>query len=185
MIKLKIVILILFVSCVFSHSCFAQNKSKTNLQSEVQLDDQRQTVYITYERAGKLESLYADESDQRIWFKLHNNTRWAISFASGAVPKAFGDTGINYEVEAIRPQEKDQVQVPLGRPLKHVYSPFKLSSGRSILFSVAREHIAKGLALRISFNYEWEDTDRVSEGREPRHYVYFYSTYLPETVIQP
>lgn len=52
-----------------------------------------------------------------------------------------------------------------------------LPPGRSVIFHVPREHLAKHFVVYVPFNYEWE-----SSGREPEHRVYFRSHDLPEKV---
>jgi hypothetical protein len=49
-----------------------------------------------------------------------------------------------------------------------------LHPGHYILFTVPREDLAKGCAIRVKFSYGWED----SSG-EPEHFVYFYNSDLP------
>jgi hypothetical protein len=55
-----------------------------------------------------------------------------------------------------------------------------LRGGESVLFSVPREHLPKGMVLRVSFSYEWEDQDDVFAGREVEHVVSFYASKLPQ-----
>jgi hypothetical protein len=42
-----------------------------------------------------------------------------------------------------------------------------LASGRSILFSVRREHLSNGRMIYIDFNYNWEKGDRYSNNLAP------------------
>jgi hypothetical protein len=37
------------------------------------------SVYLTFEKTGKFELLCANKSQEGIWLRLHNNTRWAIN----------------------------------------------------------------------------------------------------------
>ena len=62
----------------------------------------------------------------------------------------------------------------------HVSSPFELKAGESVLFSVPREHLPKGIALRVKFSYEWEDPDVVFGGGEVEHIVSFSGSKLPQ-----
>ncbi|MFN2533338.1 MAG: hypothetical protein ABR555_18805 [Pyrinomonadaceae bacterium] len=39
-------------------------------------------VYLSFERDGERKSLYAGESNQGIWLRMHNNTKWAINFCT-------------------------------------------------------------------------------------------------------
>lgn len=85
----------------------------------------------------------------------------------------------NVEIET----EEDKV-VPTG-PRCHVCSVIPLGAGRSILFSVPREHLAKNLVIYVHYNYSWErdKSDGVfARSDEPRHSVSFYASNLPEGV---
>ena len=55
-----------------------------------------------------------------------------------------------------------------------------LPSGRSVIFSVPREHLAKHLAIYILYNYEWEYGERTFRSDEPQHRVYFRASDLSE-----
>lgn len=174
-----------------------QHKMSYRTQTQVRLTKDKPTVYITFERAGKREPLEVEESSEGIWLRLHNNTHWTIFFPAFGVPKALGEVGMFYEIEATKSlevyrdapeireshkQENCTPELPVGYRLGHVYSMVRLPPGNSIVFSVPREHLAKGLALRISFNYEWQNEDDVFAGREPKSHVYFYSSKLPQIV---
>jgi hypothetical protein len=120
--------------------------------------------------------LRAGESDQGVWLRLHNNTRWPIVIEMNSVPSEYGDAGLFYDVVS------DSKVILEGQC--HVCSSNKLSPGRSLLFSLPREDLVKGGAIRINFSYGWENPDDVFAGREPEHYVYFYASKLPQTSHQ-
>lgn len=192
----KTLMLILLLLCL-STVGYAQHSKPRRVKTEVRLSRNKPTVYITFERAGKREPLEAGESDEGIWLRLHNNTRWTITFPAFGVPETLGEVGMFYEVEAIRNietyrdapksgesqrQEQAAQETPVGYRLGHVSSTVQLPPGDSIVFSVPREHLNKGLALHLSFSYEWQNQDDVFAGRDPRTYVYFYSSALPQTI---
>lgn len=157
------------------------------------------SVYIDYARQGKREPLAPSEGDEGVWLRLHNNTRWKIFFSAFGVPESLGDVGMYYEIEDFSPRVFFEGSKSLGEPRKSAeqrpdppigyravdsFSVIGLDAGKSVLFSVPREHLAKGLRLRVSFNYEWEDSSDVAAGIEPEHYVYFYSSKLPKELQQ-
>ena len=51
-------------------------------KEKILIENNRPTVYITFEREGKREPIYTSESNQGIWLRLHNNTKWAINFCT-------------------------------------------------------------------------------------------------------
>lgn len=59
-----------------------------------------------------------------------------------------------------------------------VFSSAWLPPGSSIVFSVPREHLSKGLAVFVRFNYEWEYGDRTLRSNEPEHRVFFRASDL-------
>ena len=177
--------------CCLVFPVLAQRPKPVDKKVDVRINKNQPTVYVTFERKGERKPLYVEESNQGLWLRLHNNTRWTIIMPSFGVPKPLGDAGLFYEVEAIRGEETiegpsglevrrlEVDRVPIGYRLDHTYSPLRLESGKSILFSIPREHLVRNLAVRISFHYEWEGEHAISRGNEPQHNVYFCSSKLP------
>jgi hypothetical protein len=187
---------LLFFVCFPSLSyVHAQRKAANKARSAVRLTKGKPSVYITFERKGKREPLDAGESNIGIWLRLHNNTSWNISFCASGVPEEYGEVGMYYEVEEIPFREsggsstqamqektlpkKEKREIPPGHRIGHVCHVYKLSPGKSIVFSVPREHLAENLAIKVAFNYGWEDLEDIISGLEPQHSVYFYATGLP------
>jgi hypothetical protein len=73
-------------------------------------------------------------------------------------------------------------EIPVGYTLGHTSSAYLLPPGKSVLFSVPREHLPEGIALRIAFNYQWEMEGKLESVRtgEPEHYDVFYNSSLPK-----
>jgi hypothetical protein len=169
-----IVFLIVVVSVVS-----AQTRKPNKISTEIRLSKDKPSVYISYERSGKREPLHGSESDEGIWLRLHNNTKWTIIFPTFGPPETHGDVGMFYTLEVVSELPKEVTDIPKGYELRHLYSTFNLRGGESVLFSVPREHLPKGIVLRVSFSYEWEDQDAVFAGREVEHIVSFYASKLP------
>jgi len=161
----------IIVLCSFGGLLFAQRRNVHRSQEQVRIKKDLPTVYITFSHAGSREPLRAGESDQGIWLRLHNNTRWSIILEMNDVPKEYGDAGLFYDVIS----EKKVIR----EGLCHVCSYNGLGRGRSLLFSVPREYLANARVIRVSFNYGWEDPNDAFAGREPQHFVYFTSSNLP------
>lgn len=157
----------------------AQTRRPNKQSSEVRLFKDKPGVYISYERSGKREPLHANESDEGIWLRLHNNTKWKIKFPVSGAPETHGEVGMFYTLEVVSDLPDEVTDIPKGNELGHVYSPFEVRSGGSVLFSIPREHLPKGIVLRVRFNYEWEDSDDVFGGREVEHTVSYYASKLP------
>src|SRR5207253_1587959 len=70
--------------------------------------------------------------------------------------------------------------IPVGYNRGHVFATSWLPPGRSVIFSVPREHLAKHLGIYLSFTYDWETAERDNGSNEPEHRVYFRASVLPE-----
>jgi hypothetical protein len=188
------ILLSIFSFALFSNVC-AQQNALNKTREPIRLIKSKPSVYITFECNGRIEPLKSGESNERIWLRLHNNTRWEISFCTFGVPEAYGEVGMYYEVERSTFQEsgfgdnsqkvrdnttkKEIPELPIGYR-SHFCSVFRLSPGEEAVFSVPREHLVENLSVRIAFNYGWEDTKNIIiSGREPAHNVYFFAADMP------
>lgn len=128
------------------------------------------SLYITFVKVGQLQSEPSDDRE-RIWLRLHNNTRWPIRLDMSGVPAEYGDAKLFFD--GLLDGEV------VFRNRCHACSTNLLYPGKSIVFNVPRRDLAKGRAIRVKFSYGWEGWDDVTAGREPEHYVYFSSSTLP------
>lgn len=131
--KMSLAVLVLYV---FAVSISAQHKVPCGTEAGILLSKEKPTIYITFEHMGKVKPTPTrlaatdtnqeksddqdNESIQVVWLRLHNNTRWAINFATDSlyvgpkiIPTRLCDgraalglrTGIEvnarYEVEAV------------------------------------------------------------------------------------
>ncbi|RMG01267.1 MAG: hypothetical protein D6735_12140 [Acidobacteria bacterium] len=152
------------------------NRTKKMTSNDVRIVKSKPHVFIGYEREGKIEPLYEGESDTRVWLRFYNNSKWMVMFCSSSVPKEYGETEITYEIE----RYKGFGETP-GTSRLDACGYLLLKAGESIVFSVPREHLAEGLAIKVNFLYEWEvDSDGSISDLEPKHYVYFYSWQIPK-----
>lgn len=128
------------------------------------------SVYITFERQGKIASLSGTgEKEEMIWLRLRNNTRWSIVLDMNGLPsKAYGDARLFHDVLS-----EGKL---IAEDRCHVCSFNELPSGRSLVFIVPREDLAESRAIRVRFRYAWE-----ADSGEVEHFVYFYSSKLSST----
>jgi len=125
------------------------------------------SVYIAFDRQGKIADLRGiGELKETVWLRLHNNTRWPIVLDMNGVPKAYGDASLFYDVLS------DGKLVFEDRC--HVCSSNPLRPGRSLVFTVPQEYLAKGFSIRVKFSFGWEDSSDDVE-----HFVYYHSSSLP------
>jgi len=173
---------VLFTCIVFSVSAEAQ-KSRVATK-DVRIVKNRPNVFISFEKAGKRKPLRTGDSNDGVWLRFHNNSKWHVGVCMFDVSKEFGDKDINYEVE--RYEMLDNVaETPIANDPEGSCPIGLVGPGRSFVFSLPREHLADGLAIKVRFRYEWEsDTNTVAGGgREPLHYAYFYSLDIPKSKL--
>ena len=165
---------IALILCVMVSGYHAQKRSN---QTDVCLRKNQPSVYLTFERAGKTKLLEVGEGYERVWLRLHNNTRWPIILNMSAAPsKEYGDAKLYHDVMA-------------GLDLVfhgecHVCSFNGLGPGKSLVFSVPSGDLAEGRSIRVAFSYGWEDQNDSNAGREAMHYVLFDSSSLPKNSEQ-
>lgn len=161
-------ILIFILVLIMFNNIFAQNKYQNKISVGVRIKQNKPSVYIVPESDLKLNKLA--EVGERILLRLHNNSRWGILLEASGGYAEYEDGSIYYKVF-----EKDVLQ---HNQFCHVCSVIPLSSGKSFLFSVPKEYLAKDFSLRIQFDYEWEK-NHYFESDEVIHYVQFFSRDLP------
>lgn len=194
----KLIVSALVVSAC-SVAVVAQVTEPCQVSSSGIRDSSRPSVYLTFERKGKLDKSSKAEASERIWLRLHNNTGWAIlvytqdyyeksMFAPlricGVASEGLRDgmeVGPLYSIEAAG----EKAVVPKIDWGHMILDPsIWLPSGQSLIFSVPTEHLGKHLRVSVSFSYEWE-WKRLSDGRldlafkEPFHRAWFESRELP------
>ncbi len=165
-----------------TESAKAQAKARTKDVSskDVRLVRNLPGVYVSYVREGKREPLHVEDSDKGVWLRFHNNSIWQVGMCTFDVSKDYGEIGINYEVESFK-NNRSSEEVPVGYEAKGGCSRLFIKPGKSLLFSLPREHLAEGLAIKVGFRYEWEiDPNGYINGQEPKHYAYFYSSDIPK-----
>ncbi|HKP83800.1 MAG TPA: hypothetical protein VJT69_17425 [Pyrinomonadaceae bacterium] len=151
----------------------AQTTART--QANIRIMKDKPSVYITFERVGQLKAPDPGDEKERVWLRLHNNTRWPIMLDMSAVPSGeYGDAGLFYE-EVLKGEVTFRMQC-------HVCTLNSLGPGKSLLFSIPQAGLAKERAIRVRFSYSWEDQNDVAGGRETEHYVYFHAEKLPQSV---
>lgn len=189
---MKILLIALTVLCVLVPT-FGQRKTLARSKFDLRLVRSKASIFVSFEHAGNRQPLKAGESSEGIWLRLHNNTRATVFLPTFSVPKELGETGMFYDVVSTAytddyhdpsvPTMETKIQyLPVGYRLGHTSGAYLLRPGRSVLFSVPREHLPERVALKIAFNYEWELEDKMGPVRigEPEHFVFFYSSSVPK-----
>lgn len=156
------------------------------------LDPSHPSVYLQYDHEGERKSDYPGEGSKRLWLRIHNNIREAISVPTHGLylgPKVAplqllsgkGVLGIRDGVE-ISPLYDLEEEPETGfcgyarLPLTHggdVSAVSWIPSGGTVLMSLPKDYLVKGRRVALPFSYEWEEE---SDGIE--HKAFFYASEL-------
>lgn len=169
-------IVLLFMTIVIF--CFQIN-GQGDKDISVKLIKDKPSVFITFERKGKQAPIFEGENKNRIWLKLHNNTKLKIFLSEFSVDKEYGDVGLYYDVEQVYYFEDKSIKVPLGYGGADVCNVFTLLSGKAASFSIPEEHLGKGLAIRTKFYYGWTGDWKEDIYEGTTHIVSFGNSELP------
>ncbi|MGB9181719.1 MAG: hypothetical protein WCB68_20985 [Pyrinomonadaceae bacterium] len=193
----------LALCCSLVNISLSQQINSPASDSDIRLSKDHPAIYITFERRGKAinimdsrlaetgETSKSKEKGEDIWLRLHNNSRWAILFPTWSLyfgkkvslvrlsdGKSVLGLSDGMEVNAkYQVVEDDGRVVPYGGDS---YSESWLPPGRSIIFSVSREHLSKRRSIYIYFNYEWENGQVYSNNLEPEHRSMYWGYRLEE-----
>ena len=186
--------LIAIALCVLAATSFTQSKPPA---------EGWPIIYISFEKFGKAidpmaehmaeagESARSKEKGKDVWLRLHNNSKFAISFRTDSMylgkrasmyqfpdgSKVLSlvdgaEVSIQYQIA-----EKDGRSVPYGSD--NAFMSW-LAPGRSVLFSARREHLANDRMIYVDFNYDWEKGDRYSYNLAPVHRSEYYGYRLEQ-----
>ncbi len=206
---MKLLAIISVTLTIWTTAALGQAPAPCGASNDVRFIKDKPTVYITFERFGKaldLDKQKMVQGNQRkktvekgsdVWLRVHNNTCWSINLIQYGlyVPKPLPgetmrdvlmkragvldegiETGLFYSVM------KGRNQIAYNGIDSYDY--VTLLSGRTVLFSVSREDLAAGQAIRLRFIYSWEfqrgNEKQGSLNNEPDHFVEFSSYDLKE-----
>lgn len=99
--------------------CPALSVAQTS-KSRVRLNSDKPSVYVKFFKFGEREPDYVGESNERVWLKLHNNTRWPLKLQShGVNAPVDNELGLFVSVEEVitRTNEFKIISSPYDDPL--------------------------------------------------------------------
>ena len=143
-------------------------------------------VYISFERIAKRTPVRQDERLDGVWLRLNNNMKFAIRACTFGIsetgvpliaPDAKSQLGLKYDVEVVNSTlfNPARQRVPSGYAFGTSCVEDEIRPGGYLSFSVPKEHLAEGLAIKVPFEYEWEPIG----GGYTQHFVYFPYTSIP------
>jgi hypothetical protein len=154
--------------------------NKPNFTKKAKIDPAKPSVYLDFERIGKGEPLYADDIEDRVYLKLVNNTKWSIYVGAFVFGDDDKEIGLYHEIEKEN-NDLSNMETPKGYKQGDARSPdSELRSGKSISFSVPKNHLTNNLKIRVDFTYDWEYGIEINSliYSNPRHSVFFSNSDL-------
>ncbi|MEP7076559.1 MAG: hypothetical protein ABI878_12200 [Acidobacteriota bacterium] len=167
-------ILVLTISailvCVCPLGAEAQNKVQVHRGKVSKTKENRPTVFLTFDQ--KIKSSALSDSDH-LAFLFHNNTNWGIRLDVAGAETAFGKNRLFYDLLTGPDQVSERFEC-------HVCTTMILRPHQDFRFSVRDVELSRLYAMRVRFNYDWEQRDNISRGLEPSHFVFFYFEGIPK-----
>jgi hypothetical protein len=156
---------------------------------------QSEGVHIEYLCAGQRESIFSYESDKGIWLTLKNSSRRTVFVRTyrrprtenPCSPNVRSEVGIDYDVvqkETYRSEEKEIKELPIERLKPETSIVVRVKPHRSIVFSVAREHLTPKRAIYVTFWYAPDKAVQSKKKRQELSRAYFYAFELPQTKLR-
>ena len=149
--------------------------AQSQTANDVRIDPKKPSVYFTPERLD----------GDKLWLRLHNNSRWAISFwtekpAEITIPFRLAD---GREVKTLVDGAEVSPEYVIENPVIGGYAEYScvisetwLAPGNSALMAVPVEKLKPLAEFYLTFRYEW-----AGNGNEPEHRARF--SYRPETKV--
>jgi len=166
--------LILLIGSIAFGGALAQRKARP---PKVLLNVNKPGVYISFLRAGKIESLETGVSDKYLWFRITNNTRWAIWLEMSGVPKAYGDASLYFTIV-----ESNGGKIRIDSRC-HVCSVNPVGPGRSVVFSIPSDYATLDAYLRMTYSFAWERDNENEDGSSSTHAIEFSFHRLPKSAL--
>jgi hypothetical protein len=165
--------------------CISAVAQQASGRNPMLLDASHPSVYLQYDHEGERKPDYPGEGSERLWLRIHNNTREAICIQTHSLyigPKVAplkllsgkSVLGIRDGIE-IAPfySVEEEHQTGFDRlPLTSdgdVSSASWIPSGGTVLMSLPKDDLVKGRRVALPFSYEWE-----SESDGIAHEAFFY-----------
>ena len=186
---------------VFAFAAVALSQPKCDAQTGYSVNPDKPSIYIEFEQLGKADewgSYRLGEPMKKpeitkgddVWLRLYNNSCWEITFRSlsgymqlvddsanpGKKKLSFDlidGAGVNV---AYVSEEQDGRHVPWGGDNS---STSGLLPGRSLVFPVYKEHLAKSRSIYVPYNYGWEK-DKWGSNLPPEHRSFFWGYRMEE-----
>ncbi len=162
------------------------------------LDGTKPYVYLQFDHVGPRKPLHEGEPSTGLWLRIVNNCKVPISVRSYGVTTGDIGTGVFDEIIPVQPVftvQADSGEIPLSTdekpPQKTAHEPSarmpegysaelgsvtRILPGKSLLFSVARNHVSPDWFLRVKFALA---VSKPSVGPGPFTELDFFNEQIP------
>jgi hypothetical protein len=169
--------LLLTIVVTFSLVTVASAQRQKSRRAVTLVDANKPAVYVSFLRAAEIEPLETGVGNRYLWFRITNNSRWAIWLDMSGVPKTYGDAGLFYTIE-----NKDDGKIRIDSRC-HACSVNPVGSGRSVVFSIPADYASQDARMRMEYSFAWERDNEMEGGSYSTHSVLFYFSYLPKSAF--
>ena len=173
--KMMRLLLIIVITCSLVTVVTAQRQKSR--RGGTLVDVNKPAVFVSFLRSGEVEPLVTGVGNRYLWFRLTNNSRWAIWLHMSGVPKAYGYAGLFYTIES---KEDGKIRID---SRCHVCSVNPVRAGSSVVFSIPADYASQDGRMRIEYSFAWERDNEMEGGSYSTHSVLFYFSYLPKSVL--
>jgi hypothetical protein len=143
---------------------------------------------IEFVRYGKRPSIYTDESDERVWLRVINQSaKETLTFDAedsqrtlDFVRRKSKELDMYYETvtkEDSASEDEIVAERPVGYTRREAYNIVALKPGQSFIFSVARQHLSKGRAIYIVYYFDKKKAASAEDGDLRK--TYYFASQLP------
>jgi hypothetical protein len=169
----------LLLTIVFACSLVAAVSAQRQIRrgAGTLVDANKPAVFISFLHSGEVEPLETGVGNRYLWFRLTNNSRWAIWLKMSGVPKSYGDAGLFYTIES---KEDGKIKID---SRCHVCSVNPVRASGSVVFSIPADYASKDVRLRIEYSFAWERDKEMEGGSYSAHSVLFHFSHLPKSVL--
>lgn len=173
---MKVIFLILIVA---TFQIYAQSEAdKRCPDGDYRVDVRKPSAFIEFERYETKD----ESSGSLVFLRITNNTKGNLYLNTLGADELGSRLQVSYEVRW-RPSiltTNDPAKPPKHSSHFHRSNIRKLESGKSLLFSVPREHLAGDLAIFLNFSYEWEILGYVGGDLSVSHQAPYWGIWLPK-----
>ncbi len=142
---------------------------------------------IVYVKSGQKESIYSDESKDRVWLEFTNKSKKTLKILASDDKETLDflrgvskEVALYYEVvekEYCTSKDKEVKELPLAYTRRESYYAIDLKPGQSFIFNVAQQYLSSNKAIYITYEC-LRGCSKEEKGKSQK--AYYFSSELPK-----